>query len=192
MSWGDTPVVFSQDIPPYLAWCTYLNQLPPYCSWSYPIMITHQSHLTWPWILVEPTWCLFWDIWQCCPNRFDVIHLLWDCAALFLETFEHEPSWMTTPIRMGSKDTHALTCPINSVCQLQHVSSSVIAHHRADFSKNLFKRICSQDNKPEIAIWIICLSLGYTYKHILDHWHHIEEELDWNKISTVISIKGED
>jgi len=65
MSWGDTPVVFS-----YHIWCDVpisTNRpltVPDHIrSWSH-----HQSHLTWPWILVEPTQCPFRDIQQCCPN----------------------------------------------------------------------------------------------------------------------------
>jgi len=64
----------------------------PYHSWSYLIMIIPINFTSHDPELVEPAWCLFWDIQWCCPN-------IW---YHFDSTSDFTPCWIRSA---GTQDT---------------------------------------------------------------------------------------
>jgi hypothetical protein len=72
---------------------------------------------------------------------------------------------------------------------LQLIRIGVDADHSANFTKNLFKAISSQKNNLKVTV--ILLSLINRKEYILNHGHHVKEELDCNKVALVMEIWGQ-
>jgi hypothetical protein len=86
------------------------------------------------------------------------------------------------------KNIDTLNGTINVIAQLQLICIGVVADHSANFTEDLFKAISSQKDNPKATIRVILLCLCNTEVYILDYGHHIEEELDWDKVALVAKI----
>ena len=120
--------------------------------------------------------------------RIDIIHLPWDIIPLLFQAFRCDLMRFPTPVWMLFKDTDT---PFNVIWQFQLICIDAVADHGVNFTKDPFKSVCSQENNLKATIWVILLILFNTEINILNHGHHVKEELDRDKVALVVKIQGQ-